>query len=72
MLKIKADKMKDLERMGFVENFYPKNTYYFMTNNILHFSIYENRTFNIRTKKGLEIFYYLVKADMVEKVVEDE
>ena len=72
MLKIKADRMKDLKKLGFVVNFYPKNTYYFMTNNILHCSIYENRTFNIITKKGLEIFYYLVKADMVEKVVEDE
>lgn len=72
MLKIKANKMKDLQKFGFVENFYPKNTYYFITNDILHCSIYENRTFNVITKKGLEILYDLIKADMVEKVVENE
>lgn len=66
MLKIKADKMKDLKNWSF--DFCPKNTYYFMTNNILHCIIYKNRNIDIITKKGLEIFYCLVKADMVEGV----
>ena len=78
MLKIKDDKMKDLEKFGFekVDNYhfnkkyshvcrfgYSINKIIIERNGILHF--------NVPTKIVYDFLYDLIKADMVEKVVED-
>ena len=79
MLKIKADKMKDIEKFGFekVDNYYSSKKYSYVCrfgysinkiiidkNGILHF--------NAPTKPVYDFLFDLIKADMVEKVVEDD
>ena len=68
MLKIKAEKMKDLEKLGFVENSYPKN--YYVLNG--HIAIEPNRNIVVLSKQGEQILKYMEKLNMVKKVVEDE
>lgn len=81
MLKIKADKMKDLEKFGFknaFDEFYIKNvaenkSYIVdIENRELSFQIDCHNVNIIVIKNILNDIYYLIKADMVEKVVEDE
>lgn len=76
MLKIKEDKMKDLEKFGFVERelrgwCYTKDcdisTTCFIDKNNREIWFGCNGIIN-----KLNILYDLIKADMVEKVVEDE
>lgn len=67
MLKIKADKMKDIEKFGFVENTYPKN--YFVLNKDI--AIEPDRTIIVLSKQGEQVLKYMEKFDMIE-VVEDE
>ncbi len=68
MLKIKEDKMKDLGKLGFKENIYPKN-YYILNQDI---AIEPNRNIVVLNKQGEEILKYIELMNMVEKVVEDE
>ena len=68
MLKIKADKMKDLKKLGFVENTYPKN-YFVLGTDI---AIEPDRTIVVLNRQGEEILKYIKLMNMVEKVVEDE
>lgn len=79
MLKIKADKMKDLEKFGFedVGNFYRNKKYTHICK--VGYSIYKILVdkngflhFNVPTKPVFDLIYDLIKANMVEKVVEDE
>lgn len=105
MLKIKADRMKDLERLGFEEkeNCYSKyierinynDTHWSYTESYTYITVSKNsgqilfgysykfkdtiesKDFLIANGVGeystkLDILYDLIKADMVEKVVEDE
>lgn len=67
MLKIKADKMQYIKKLGFVENAYPKN-YFVLDKDI---AIEADRTIVVLTKQGEIILKYMEKFDMVE-VVEDE
>ena len=81
MLKIKADKMTDLEK--FKLNYHPeqrniyehysyttKNDFY---NNELHLCVWcNNREIKAFDREGHDLLFDLIKADMVEKVVEDE
>lgn len=67
MLNIKADKMKDIEKLGFIENTYPKN--YFVLDK--HIAIEPDRKIVVLSKQGEEILKYMKKLHMVE-VVEDE
>lgn len=98
MLKIKADRMKDLEKFGF-KKFYNCDTgellryyFYFDEKHQIYFIVANNACneqyilnplrFDISSysseyqqeliNKLMELIYNLVKADMVEKVVEDE
>lgn len=79
MLKIKADRMKDLEQVGFekIDNYYSSKKYSYVCrfgysinkiiidkNGILHF--------NTPTKPVYDFLYDLITSGMVEKVVEDE
>ena len=68
MLKIKAERMKELEKLGFKENIYPKN-YYILNQDI---AIEPNRNIVVLSKQGEQILKYMEKLNMVEKVVEDE
>ena len=68
MLKIKADRMKDLEKFGFKENVYPKN--YYLLNNFI--AIEPDRTIVVLNRQGEEILKYIEAMGMVDKVVEDE
>ena len=90
MLKIKEDKMKDLEKFGFeyVNEFevddaiYIKEIQGYNNGNIKiiideNFRFIEIMSFSDEPRhssilQNLDIFYDLIKADMVEKVVEDE
>ena len=67
MLKIKANKMNDLKKLGFVENSYPKN-YFVLGTDI---AIEPDRRIVVLNKQGEQVLKYLEKLDMVEKVVED-
>ena len=105
MLKIKEDKMKDLERLGFAEKENCYSKYIERINyNDTHWSYIESYNYLTVSKNSgqilfgysykfkdtavsrdflitngvseyttnLDILYDLIKADMVEKVVEDE
>lgn len=105
MLKIKADRMKDLEKFGFEEKENCYSKYIERINyNDTHWSYSERRTFITISKNSgqllfgylykfkytteskdflitngvceyttnIDILYDLIKADMVEKVVDDE
>ena len=68
MSKIKEGRMKDLGKLGFKENIYPKN-YYILNQDI---AIEPNRNIVVLSKQGEQILKYMEKLNMVEKVVEDE
>lgn len=89
MLKVKEDKMKDLEKFGFVENeYYPnyvKDLIYIPSycycdtltvdknTRIIERTIYSASTGAKTCKRvATSVIQDLIKADMVEKVVEDE
>lgn len=63
MLKIKEDKMQDLEKFGFKENIYPKN-YYILGADI---AVEPDREVVVLSKQGKEILKYLEAIGMVEK-----
>lgn len=80
MLKIKEDKMKDLEKLGFNKNedglWLEKQL-----DNVFKITVVLNTRCitidcisndDIEWTDELDILYNLIKADMVEKVVEDE
>ena len=60
--------MKDLEKLGFQENIYPKN-YYVLNKDI---AIEPNRNIVALSEQGEQILKYMEKLNMVEKVVKDE
>lgn len=78
MLKIKAEKMKDLEK--FELNYHPeqrniyehysyttKNDFY---NNELHLCVWcHNREIKAFDREGHDLLFDLIKADIIEKVV---
>lgn len=66
-MKIKAERMKDLEKLGFKENVYPKN--YYLLNDFI--AIESDRTIVVLNRQGEEILKYMELMNMVEKVVED-
>ena len=66
MLKIKADKMQELEKLGFKENIYPKN-YYILGVDI---AVEPDRKVVVLSKQGKEILKYLEAFGMVEKMEE--
>ena len=68
MLKIKEDRMKDLEKLCFVENTYPKN-YFVLGTDI---AVEPDRKIVVLNKQGEQILKYMEVFGMVEKVVEDE
>lgn len=69
MLKIKADRMKELIKMwGFEESIYPKN--YYLLNDFI--AIEPDRTIVVLNRQGEEILKYMELMNMVEKVGEDE
>lgn len=81
MLKIKAVKMKDLEK--FKLNYHPEQRnicehYSYTTKddlyiNELHLCVWcNNRQITAFDREGQDLLFDLIKADMVEKVVEDE
>ena len=105
MLKIKADRMNDLRKLGFEEkeNCFSKfieqinyndthwsytDSYSYIAVSKLTGNILLGYSYRVKNTKGskeflisngiceyttkLDIFYDLIKADMVEKVVEDE
>lgn len=74
MLKIKEDRIKDLEKLGFQKgqedcyNYIVKKDYL-----VVEINIDENREIYCNNSAlALDLLYDLIKADMVEKVVEDE
>ena len=80
MLKIKAEKMKDLKKLGFNKNedglWLEKQL-----DNVFKITVVLNTRCitidcisndDIEWTDELDILYNLIKADMVEKVVEDE
>ena len=68
MLKIKEEIMKELEKLGFKENIYPKN-YYILGADI---AVEPDRKVVVLSKQGKVILKYLEAFDMVEKVEEDD
>lgn len=81
MLKIKEEKMKDLEKFGL--EYHPKQRniyehYSYETKGVcchkeLHLCVWcHNREINAFDREGRDLLFDLIKADMVEKVVEDE
>lgn len=68
MSKIKADRMKELEKLGFKENIYPKN-YYVLNEDI---AIEPNRNIVVLSKQGEQILKYMEKLNMFEKEVDYE
>ena len=92
MLKIKAEKMKDLEKFGYkkIEMYigghsfevYHKNlfrsfgrfvdVYVYKTSRLLEIEISFSSENELTLCKEIDFIYDLIKADMVEKVVEDE
>lgn len=69
VLKIKADKMKDLIKIwGFKESIYPKG--YYLLNDFI--AIEPDRAMVVLNRQGEEILKYIEAMGMVEKVVEDE
>lgn len=80
MLKIKADKMKDLEKMGYKQadwNRYRVAKSYFGISIDVNINSKNYRTLYFKANNGLSYcnkfdeLYDLIKADMVEKVVEE-
>lgn len=80
MLKIKEDKMKDLEK--FKLEYHPEQRsiyehYSYVTKgdfcrNELHLCVWcHNREIKAFDREGHDLLFDLIKADMVEKVVED-
>lgn len=74
MLKIKEDKMKNLEKFRFQRgqegcyNYIIKKDYL-----VVEININENREIYCNNSVlALDLLYDLIKADMVEKVMEDE
>lgn len=83
MLKIKADKMKDLEKFGFKKCNSTGGFIYFyiISKNYgeyveLVVNVDRSITLDVNYEDyftdDMDIFYDIIKADMVEKVVEDE
>ena len=80
MLKIKADKMKDLEKMGYVQADWNKDRVaksYFGISINTKVNSKDYRMLYFKAGNGREYcnkfdeLYDLIKADIVEKVVED-
>ena len=80
MLKIKEEKIKDLEKFGLEYNPEQRNIYehysYTTKNdfyiNELHLCVWCNdRQITAFDREGRDLLFDLIKADMVEKVVED-
>ena len=81
MLKVKADKMKDLEKFKLKYHreqrsiyehysYITKNDFY---NNELHLCVWcHNREIKVFDREGQDLLFDLITSDMVEKVVEDE
>lgn len=83
MLKIKADKMKDLEKFRFKKCNSTGGLIYFYTiaknyGNYVEVIVNVDRSITLDVNyedyftEEIDILYDLIKADMVEKVVEDE
>ena len=81
MLKIKADKMKDLEKFKLeyyreqrsIYEHYSYATKGVLCHNELHLCVWcHNREIKALDREGHDLLFDLIKADMVEKVVEDE
>lgn len=76
MLKIKADRMGELEKFGFIK--FKENYWTFGNTDECDIGILADRTISIGTAdyqaraitKGLKPLYDLIKADMVEEVTE--
>lgn len=70
MLKIKADKMKDLEKFGLkYDNFGFYHNNYNQKGKIIIDE--DERLISVSGDKILDILYYIIKADMVEEVEDD-
>lgn len=86
MLKIKAERMKDLEKLGFKEDkvwgndvlIYDFTPYTKIQSSYLIIQpesrelIFSYVDFFSNTKECFDLIFDLIKADIVEKVVEDE
>ena len=81
MLKIKEDKMKDLKKFGLkynpeqrsIHEHYSYETKGVVCHNELHLCVWCNdRQIAVFDREGRDLLFDLIKADMVEKVVEDE
>lgn len=81
MLKIKAERMKDLEKFKLEYHREQRNIYEHYSyvtkgdfgHNELHLCVWcHNREIKALDREGHDLLFDLIKADMVEKAVDDE
>jgi len=81
MLKIKKDKMQELEKFGFKKNMWDEYVFtdygsiemlYVQNDGCLYFELYRVPIYGAIVEDLLFKLFDLIKADMVEKVGEEE